>query len=438
MNPKMFYSLLGVTSLVVVLGTVCLYQLGYEVLTPVYVGITNAAGGQTEEQLLKLISESVTKKLDQENLDRLFQTIMSMANLDNPDDIKLVKSTLSENKHILSSILTKVMNSKYGNDPHKLPKTLLSSEISIKYKDMWRGHSLPIIVANPAGGVGNIMGQYATVYGLYKIYNVTAFITNLLKVNLNRFFDNVTMRAVDIGDTKEERTAMGWTELHKDHRTAPSTYFGLQLGAAGFMGPRRFYTSGCPIELQLFSIYREDFRHEFHFNEYLLHKANRVLSDFAQQAVLTKTDGSPTFISVHVRLKDYISHALKRWGVENIPDIYKGYLRRAMQYYKDRYQNTIFVFASDDLEYIEDFVKLSREKNIFISHGTQGEDMSLLTRCNHSIVTLGSFGFWTGFLSPGTTVYPDVRGHRAKSYHFTRRVIEEAQLDDFIPLPFEE
>lgn len=46
-------------------------------------------------------------------------------------------------------------------------------------------------------------------------------------------------------------------------------------------------------------------------------------------------------------------------------------------------------------------------------------DMAVLASCNHSIITLGSFGFWTGFLTGGEVVYPDVRFRRSYRYSET-------------------
>ena len=60
--------------------------------------------------------------------------------------------------------------------------------------------------------------------------------------------------------------------------------------------------------------------------------------------------------------------------------------------------------------------------------------MGLLSRCNHSIMTLGSFGFWTSYLGSGITLYPDVE--TKIPWPFTRSRYEESFLTDFIALPF--
>ena len=61
------------------------------------------------------------------------------------------------------------------------------------------------------------------------------------------------------------------------------------------------------------------------------------------------------------------------------------------------------------------------------------QQMSLLSRCNHSITTVGSFGFWSSYLADGEVVYPDIKVD--KQYHFRKEVYEKAKLKNFTPLP---
>ena len=59
--------------------------------------------------------------------------------------------------------------------------------------------------------------------------------------------------------------------------------------------------------------------------------------------------------------------------------------------------------------------------------------MALLSQCNHSIITFGSFGFWTGYLSDGITIYPDAT--TTVPYTFSRKLYEAADITNFVPLP---
>lgn len=60
------------------------------------------------------------------------------------------------------------------------------------------------------------------------------------------------------------------------------------------------------------------------------------------------------------------------------------------------------------------------------------EDMSLLAQCNHSIITVGTYGFWAGYLSAGITLYPDI--NTTIPYQNSRSSYDEAGLENFIPI----
>ena len=62
--------------------------------------------------------------------------------------------------------------------------------------------------------------------------------------------------------------------------------------------------------------------------------------------------------------------------------------------------------------------------------------MALLTRCNHSIITIGTYGFWTAFLKDAETsetLFSAVQGRKI-DYMFTSGKIKRAQINNFIPI----
>ena len=50
--------------------------------------------------------------------------------------------------------------------------------------------------------------------------------------------------------------------------------------------------------------------------------------------------------------------------------------------------------------------KLNSSVNIFFSMGSAFEDFATLSRCSHSIISGGTYGFWTAWLAGGKTYYP--------------------------------
>ncbi|KAB7502526.1 Galactoside 2-alpha-L-fucosyltransferase 1 [Armadillidium nasatum] len=79
-----------------------------------------------------------------------------------------------------------------------------------------------------------------------------------------------------------------------------------------------------------------------------------------------------------------------------------NYVANAIKYIKRKYKNPIFIAISDDVKRLKKILK--KEKNI----STPEVDMAILSFCNHSIFTLGTYGFWASYLAGGEVLYADM------------------------------
>lgn len=108
---------------------------------------------------------------------------------------------------------------------------------------------------------------------------------------------------------------------------------------------------------------------------------------------------SSTWVGIHVRRGDFLYYR----QVSSM-----NFIVEAMDYFKKKYSNVIFLIASDD----KDFCKRTYGNvlNIVITPTsfTAGEDLAALAMCHHMIVTVGTFGWWAGFLTNGEVLH-DVR-----------------------------
>ncbi|CAF3798520.1 unnamed protein product [Adineta steineri] len=105
---------------------------------------------------------------------------------------------------------------------------------------------------------------------------------------------------------------------------------------------------------------------------------------------------STTWIGIHVRRSDFI------------PINYSSndaYLFDAIKYYSARYPNAHFIVASDDKVYCKKL--FGNRSNIFLTprRFSFGDDLVILSLCEHSIITGGTFGWWIGYLAGGEVMH---------------------------------
>nr|XP_053632759.1 galactoside alpha-(1,2)-fucosyltransferase 1-like [Cherax quadricarinatus] len=135
----------------------------------------------------------------------------------------------------------------------------------------------------------------------------------------------------------------------------------------------------------------------------------------------------PVLVGIHVRRTDYVDFIRNYEG--RLPG--EAYFRRAMQYFRDKFRRVIFVVASDGTQYATE--KFAHYPDVTFSPGTTWQvDLATLASCNHSIISLGSYGFWTGYLTGGQVLYPSITF--GKTCMFSREWYTLSRLKRFIPI----
>ena len=81
-----------------------------------------------------------------------------------------------------------------------------------------------------------------------------------------------------------------------------------------------------------------------------------------------------------------------------------------MNRYRDRFglslKNVlVFVVASDDLEWCRNTFKNMTDVYYVDKDNSGFLDMAIMSKCNHSIIDLGTFGLWGSFLAGGQTIW---------------------------------
>eukprot|EP00090_Calanus_glacialis_P012604 TRINITY_DN21200_c0_g1_i1.p1 TRINITY_DN21200_c0_g1~~TRINITY_DN21200_c0_g1_i1.p1 ORF type:complete len:445 (+),score=115.38 TRINITY_DN21200_c0_g1_i1:200-1336(+) len=153
----------------------------------------------------------------------------------------------------------------------------------------------------------------------------------------------------------------------------------------------------------------------FKFKEYFREKSQSILQQISQNfkknnKKLFKKEKEVTFVGIHNRRTDHLDFQ-KEGGF--IP-LEAGYFIEAMEMFRAKYPRTVFVYVSDDIKWgREKLKKRVKSKDFYIAGSLQnqelaanpmlaaGLDLAVLSACNHTITSYGTYSFWAGFLAGG-------------------------------------
>ena len=150
----------------------------------------------------------------------------------------------------------------------------------------------------------------------------------------------------------------------------------------------------------------------------------------AREIIDTNTPKEKTLIGIHVRRGDFLDQR----------DIHKGsvvadrdYFIKAMSYFRQLHPDVIFIVVSNDQQWCHQNivgadVRYSPAEEAII-------DFAIMTLCDHTIITAGTFGWWAGWLAGGTVVYladyPRPRSYMERKVMIRR---ENYYPPDWIPI----
>jgi galactoside 2-L-fucosyltransferase 1/2 len=165
-----------------------------------------------------------------------------------------------------------------------------------------------------------------------------------------------------------------------------------------------------------FDKFSSDIRKQYTFVQHTQVKSQSLLNNIYNKHQITCREKVP-LIGVHVRRGDYVNHP-QGYDVAT-----KEYLHRAVSWFQSRYSNIHFIAASNGMQW----TKLNLPKNISVSYlegNTPAVDMAVLSSCDHMISTVGTFSWWSAWLTGGNVTYykwptkegTPIRQHFSKDY----------------------
>lgn len=244
-----------------------------------------------------------------------------------------------------------------------------------------------------SGGLGNMMFQYASMYGLSRANGMIPVLPQ---------FNPLTTIFTGIKAKKAKGSEVGdhWPK-YREHRPGMfdqksfTLNFHYNISMEGFFQSWRYFEHA-----------RMEVKSQFKFTE-KVEKQVQLYMASVNNSIRTKAKNlAPepiTFVGIHVRRGDLIHEYNVKRGYNVAPDTY---ITKAMFYFRSRYKNVVFVVCSDDKQWCSENISPPEETIMVISPFKSPEqDLAVLGACNHTIITVGTFSWWAAYLAGGDVVY---------------------------------
>ena len=239
------------------------------------------------------------------------------------------------------------------------------------------------------GRLGNNMFQFASLYGIARTTR---------RIPALPIIDNQLLDVFHLDIMKQasfETVPLGISKLQEEQ----SGIYTPQL----FYLPPRDVTVCCYLQSwRYFRDYGKDIRKLFRFKDWVEVRANRYLSVITRNYLSKGHFGQHrlTYVGVHIRRSDYMNqeHLARGYKPASV-----SYLHKAMDYFRQKYPNVYFIVCSDEIFWAKQHIKAYDVH--FVEDQGSTMDLALLTHCNHTVITVGSYGWWAGWLAGGDVVY---------------------------------
>lgn len=246
--------------------------------------------------------------------------------------------------------------------------------------------------------LGNVMFTYAATLGIAQRHNMTPVIER--RTLLTQVFKNIDA----LLSNDMQNTMFGSVKEYHEYGRRGSAYDRGTERLFKTFNKTNVHLRGYFQSWRYFDHIVDVVRRNFVFKEDIALAADEFLSSVVPPKW---HDVEFVRIGIHVRRGDMILPYYRDYGYTVPP---ADYFARAMQFFIQRFPRIQFIVCSDDVAWcranILPFARsLGENVNVAISKGTQFEDLAILSRCNHVIMSVGSFGWWAAWLANGTTVY---------------------------------
>ncbi|CAL1534427.1 unnamed protein product [Lymnaea stagnalis] len=239
------------------------------------------------------------------------------------------------------------------------------------------------------GGQGNQLFVYASLLGIAKAHNRTAFIRR----------GTILERVFEITHVNNNISTNGWVpgaRLTSNSDRMREKMFAAFETRLMNVSKENITLVGCMQVWRYFTNIEDEIRRELTFLPHLRKQISGTLGKFRNQF-----EGN-IIVGVHVRRGDFLSseNVKKGYGVANASYFVKAFARmRSML----NGANVTFIVASDDLTWCH--ANLNSPDVQILAPGSSMWHFGVLANCDHVIMSGGTYGWWAAWLADGITIY---------------------------------
>ena len=296
--------------------------------------------------------------------------VLNISKISNSNDTKSTNIVTNKTKTSISQIRL---------------KNISSNNTQIEIVKKTPAHSISIVFM---GRLGNLMFQYASLYGIAKKNSLRQMIPPNLYIDKLFHLDAY-------------RVSSGYgSHFDTKYEEKKGCTFEKQVME---LGPDKdVFLWGYFQSWKYFQGVEDEIKKQFTFKETVTAKSKEQIGK------LTKTTDRSRFIlvGVHVRRGDMVdSKNFVDYGYIAADELY---LNQAMDYFNENYSAVKFLIVSDDMVWCRKALGKRQDSSNVLFAPTDNPpevDMALLTSCNHTVMTVGSFGWWAAWLTGGDVVY---------------------------------
>ncbi|CAF1099473.1 unnamed protein product [Rotaria sp. Silwood1] len=279
-----------------------------------------------------------------------------------------------------------------------------------------------------SGRLGNRMFMIASAYGLARLHSCHLYITPeiinevhaLFILDLSPFLISTIMFNSIIHNTLKPMTTIRKhagcqyvRELTRPNAISPGHilelhgYWQSYLHFAKYSDDirQRIFVARQPVLEKVSKLFIKIYEQKFHFKPQFSLENHQL---FKKQ--LTQSNWT-TWVGIHIRRKDFVPLNFSSSD---------QYLFAAIDYYTSHYSNVHFIVASDDKSYCKNLFRHWSNITVTPQSFSIGDDLIALSLCEHSIITGGTFGWWTGYLANGEVIHDKLypSGCERREYYY--------------------